>query len=102
VFLALSLAQDKEANLQAEVRSCKADVLDYMNRARKVSEHNRGATDEETVKITKLVASLAEKFALEESDRVGHDILGETDVGDEIPSSSQKAAQQVCTHAAFL
>ena len=88
--------QDKEAKLQAEVRLCKADVLDYMNRARKVSEHNRGEGDEETVRITKLVANLAEKFAQEESARVGHDILQTTDAEDEMSPSRKKSAEQVC------
>ena len=101
-MLPLSLAQDKEAHLQADVRSCKADVLDYMNRARKISEHNRGPTDEETVRITKLVANLAEKFAHEESARVGHDILDEPEEEDEMSPTRKKAAQQVCVHAAFL
>jgi tetratricopeptide (TPR) repeat protein len=88
--------QDKEAKLQAEVRLCKADVLDYMNRARKVSEHNRGEGDEETVRITKLVANLAEKFAQEESARVGRDILQTTDAEDEMSPSRKKSAEQVC------
>jgi hypothetical protein len=94
--------QDKEAKLQAEVRLCKADVLDYMNRARKVSEHNRGEGDEETVRITKLVANLAEKFAQEESARVGRDILETTDAEDERSPSRKKASEQVCVCAACL
>ena len=94
--------QDKEGKLQAEVRSCKADVLDYMNRARKVSEHNRGEGDEETVRITKLVANLAEKFAQEESARVGRDILETTDAEDERSPSRKKASEQVCVCAACL
>ena len=43
-------------------------MLDYMNRARKISAHNRGEDDEETKKISSLVAKLAETYAREVSD----------------------------------
>ena len=59
---------EQKAALQSQVRACKADVLDYMNRARKISAHNRGEDDEETKKISSLVAKLAETYAREVSD----------------------------------
>ena len=39
---------------------CKADVLDYMNRSRKICEHNN---DPETKKIAALITTLASKVS---------------------------------------
>ena len=87
--------QDKEGKLQGEVRSCKANVLDYYNRARKICAHNRGEDDGETAKMTRLVANLAAKFAEEESSRVGKNILEQEALGEESPGKKQAKAQ-VC------
>jgi hypothetical protein len=95
--LPCSGAQEKEEVLQREVRTCKADVLDFMNRARKIAVDNAESDENakaETQRITKLVANLAQKFAEEESARVGRNVL--EDAGDdEMSPGKKKAAEQV-------
>lgn len=90
--------QDKERRLQENVRVCKADMLDYYNRARNICAHNLDEDNEETVKMTKLVANLATKFAKEESARTGHNILsfrGE-EASDPVSPTENDAIKQVC------
>jgi len=80
---------EQKAALQSQVRACKADVLDYMNRARKISAHNRGEDDEETKKISSLVAKLAETYAREVSD-----LLKEDEAQQAVSPSKTMAAEQ--------
>lgn len=62
--------RQKQRDLQQEVHVCKADALDYMNRARKIITKAKGAVHQDSVALTKTVSVLALRFAEEEKEAI--------------------------------
>lgn len=62
--------RQKQRELQNQVHACKADALDYHNRARKIMLNAKGAQHQDTVALTKTVSVLASRFAEEEREAI--------------------------------
>jgi len=60
----------QQVELEKQVRVCKGDTLEYMNRAKKIITKAKGEQHPEAVSLSKTVSMLAARFAEEEKDLI--------------------------------